>query len=134
MLPKDRLIQAAREARGRAYALYSGYKVGAALETDQGQISLGVNVENVTYGATICAERAAVLGMFSNGLGSKVRQIAVFTKDGGTPCGICLQVLAEFATEETLVHCAGEEGDAVTYRLAELLPHAFRSDAVGRTD
>ena len=136
MLPVEHLIQAAQEARSRAYAPYSGYSVGAALESDTGQISIGSNVENLSYGATICAERSAIVGMVSNGLGSKVRQIAVSSLDGVTPCGICLQVLSEFVPKpnDLLVHSVAEDGRVQTYTFAELLPHAFVSAEVRRTD
>jgi cytidine deaminase len=135
MLPVERLIQAAQEARSRAYAPYSGYSVGAALESDSGQMSVGCNVENLSYGATICAERSAIVGMVSNGLGIKVRQIAVVSLDGVTPCGICLQALSEFVPkpDDLLVHCVAEGGQLQSYTLADLLPHAFISLAVKRT-
>jgi cytidine deaminase len=128
------LFEAASGARSNAYAPYSGYSVGAALLDEQGRVHIGCNVENISYGATICAERSAVLRMVAEG-GKSVRSIAVATKDGGTPCGMCLQVLAEFteAPDELEVHVLDEAGKSTSYTLSELLPHGFSSREVNRT-
>jgi cytidine deaminase len=131
------LIQAALDAQAHAYAPYSHYNVGAAIEDEQGRIHPGCNVENVSFGGTICAERAAITRMIADG-GKEIRQIAVVTKDGGAPCGICRQVLAEFAPDPTKVEIfivrAGEPEAPTTITLAELLPFAFKSSQVARTD
>ena len=123
---KQILISAALDARNNAYARYSKYDVGAALLTTEGQVFLGANVENAVYPLTICAERAAVVSAVSQGE-QDFEAIAVVTKDGGTPCGSCRQVLAEFG-QDILVIIADEKGK-VKYELSvrELLPAAFDS-------
>jgi cytidine deaminase len=127
----DILIQAAREVRKHAYAPYSNYKVGVALQDEQGRIHTGVNVENVSYGATICAERSAVTKMITDG-GHRVTALALVTKDGGTPCGICLQVLSEFCSPETSVVMVTEGGQIRQLTFAQLMPSPFASDTVAR--
>ncbi len=124
----DRLVQEAKEVRGNAYAPFSHYKVGAALMTTTGSVYRGCNVENSTFGATICAERGAVMQMVANGETSPVA-CAVVTRDGGSPCGICRQVLAEFAFDMPIVLVGLESVDgesAKVVQLSELLPFAFR--------
>jgi cytidine deaminase len=119
-----RLVDAARSARERAYAPYSGFRVGAAIETPSGAIHVGVNVENASYGATVCAERVAVGCMIAAGERA-IRRVAVYT-EGPTlsmPCGICRQVLGEFGANATVV-VAGPNG-ARTLSLSELLPEPF---------
>ncbi len=134
MLPTEQFIQLAQDVRLRAYAPYSGYLVGAAIESDMGEVSIGCNVENLSYGSTICAERTAVTSMIAGGKGRRIRQIAIASRDGVTPCGMCLQVLSEFAEPHTLVHCARTTGEVTTFSFRDLLPHAFVSSEVGRTD
>lgn len=122
---KEQLVAAAREIRHHAYAPYSSYMVGAAVCTDDGRLFAGANVENASYGLTVCAERVAIFRAVSEGARA-IRAIAVVTRDVGTPCGACRQVLMEFGREDTLVWCASEEGTEVQeYRLADLLPNAF---------
>lgn len=127
----DRLIAAARQARARAYAPYSHYAVGAALVTRAGRIHAGCNVENATYGAALCAERSAIAQMVASG-DRDPRAVVVVTAGPkpGTPCGICRQVLAEFARDATIVMIAEDESGRVvgrkSARLSALLPQAFR--------
>ena len=124
----DQLVQEATVVRNHAYAPYSGYMVGAAIATRSGAIYVGCNVENSTFGATICAERGAVMAMVAAGETEPIA-CAVVTKDGGSPCGICRQVLAEFARDMpvVLVGLAAAEGESGTVvHLSELLPLAFR--------
>ena len=110
-------------------APYSGYSVGAALISEAG-IFTGVNVENVSYGATICAERSAIVAMAAAG-GRAITRLVVFTPDGGSPCGICLQVIAEFAGPELpILLVSADRVERV--RLADLFPRAFASGEVGR--
>ena len=124
---REELIRAAVEARGRAYVPYSNYPVGAALLTSTGKIFTGVNVENAAYPTTICAERVAVFKAVSEGE-CKFTAIAVVTFNGGSPCGSCRQVLAEFGLE-TLVFIADAQGQIVQEAtVAELLPGAFRPE------
>jgi cytidine deaminase len=123
----DQLVQEATAVRERAYAPYSNYLVGAAILTKRGVVYSGCNVENSSYGATICAERGAIMQMVAHG-DSEPIACAVVTKDGGSPCGICRQVLAEFAADMPIVLVGlatseGESGHVV--QLADLLPLAF---------
>ena len=121
---KELLIQSALEARQWAYAPYSQYQVGAALLTASGRIYDGVNIENAAYPTGICAERVAVFKAVSEGERHFVA-IAVVTSNGGTPCGSCRQVLAEFGLD-TLVLIADEQGRILQEAsLADLLPGAF---------
>ena len=118
------LIDLAIEARRRAYAPYSNYPVGAALRTKSGKFFTGVNVENAAYPATICAERTAVFKAVSEGE-REFEVIAVVTANGGTPCGSCRQVLAEFGLD-TLVLIADGDGKLVQETtVKDLLPGAF---------
>lgn len=122
---KQALIKAAGEVRERAYAPYSNYNVGAALLTKSGKVFLGVNVENAAYPDTICAERSAVVSAVSAGE-RDFEAIAVATSNGGTPCGSCRQVLAEFGLDiqVLLVDGSGELIQQNTVR--DLLPGAFQ--------
>lgn len=131
--PTD-LLESATLARTRAYAPYSGYAVGAAVRDEKGRIWTGCNVENISYGLTVCAERAAVCRMVAEE-GRKIQEIAVATRDGGMPCGMCLQVLLEFADDPAAmsVYTSTPEGAVTVRTLAELIPHGFRSKQVGRT-
>jgi cytidine deaminase len=122
---REELLAAARAARRHAYAPYSGYAVGAAVYCEDGRIYTGANVENASYGLTVCAERVAIFRAVSEGA-RRIRALAVVTPDGGTPCGACRQVLAEFGDEDVVIWCASEEGANVQeYGFSELLPHAF---------
>ncbi|MGQ9490840.1 MAG: cytidine deaminase [Anaerolineae bacterium] len=117
------LVAAAAAVRGRAYAPYSHFAVGAALLADDGTIHVGCNVENASYGLTICAERNAV----AHGVAAGRRNftaLAVVTDNAVTPCGACRQVLAEF-NPHLLVIVADGHGNQQRYRLSELLPAAF---------
>ncbi len=123
----DQLVEEAKAARVRAYAPYSRYLVGAAIRTKRGSIYTGCNVENASYGATICAERGAVMTMVAAGERDPIA-CAVVTADEGSPCGICRQVLSEFARDMPIVLVGlkapgGEKGRVVM--LADLLPLAF---------
>lgn len=121
---RQKLIRAARVARKRAYAPYSHYAVGAALLTTSGKVFTGVNVENAVYPTGTCAERVAVFKAVSEGE-REFEAIAVVTSNGGSPCGSCRQVLAEFGLD-TVVLLANEKGQLLyETTLAELLPHAF---------
>jgi cytidine deaminase len=126
-----RLVQLALEARERAYAPYSNYRVGAALVTSSGKFFTGCNVENAAYPTGMCAERVAVFKAVSDGEREFVA-LAVVTSNGGTPCGACRQVLAEFGLD-TIVLIADAEGKLKQEtRLAELLPSAFGPSDLGK--
>lgn len=121
---RNNLIQTAIEGRKWAYAPYSNYPVGAALLTVSGRIYDGVNVENAAYPTTICAERVAVFKAVSEGE-RDFQAIAVVTENGGSPCGSCRQVLAEFGLEITVI-IADTDGNIIDeMTIADLLPHAF---------
>ena len=121
---KQSLIDLANEARRRAYVPYSNYPVGAALRTKTGRLFTGVNVENAAYPTTICAERVAVFKAVSEGE-REFEVIAVVTDNGGSPCGSCRQVLAEFGLD-TIVLIADGHGRLIKQiTVKELLPEAF---------
>lgn len=119
------LQAAARGARRRAYAPYSRFKVGAAVQAG-GAIHAGCNVENASYGLTVCAERAAVVAAVAAGA-RRLEAVAVAsgTAEPTPPCGMCLQTLAEFAGPELPVVLAGARGALVRTTLGELLPRGF---------
>ena len=118
------LLDLANEARRRAYAPYSGYKVGAALRTKSGKIYTGVNVESAAYPMTMCAERVAVYKAVSEGE-REFEAISVVTDNGGTPCGGCRQVLAEFGLETIVLIGDGNGKLLQETTVGELLPGAF---------
>ena len=119
------LFRMALAALSNAYAPFSGFRVGAALLTEEGKVFTGVNVENSSYGGTICAERTAAVKAVSEGYRSFSR-LAVAASEGiGYPCGICRQFLYEFAPELEIILGEDEEHLQV-YTLKELLPEGFR--------
>lgn len=119
----DSLAAAARAAQARAYAPYSGYRVGAALEADDGSVYTGCNVENASYALALCAERAAVAAAVTAGVRRFRRAVVVSDSDPpAAPCGACRQVLAEFGDFE--VTAVGRER-TLRWTVAELLPAAF---------
>lgn len=121
---KDKLIQRAKDAQERAYAPYSNYSVGSAVLTESGEIYDGVNVENAVYPLTLCGERVAIFKAVSEGHRA-FKAIAVVTRNGGTPCGSCRQVMAEFGLD-TIVLIADTSGQLLQeYTVAELLPKSF---------
>lgn len=121
---KQSLIDLANTARERAYAPYSNYAVGSALRTKSGHIYTGVNIENAAYPHTMCAERVAIFKAVSEGE-KEFDAISVVTDNGGSPCGGCRQVLAEFGLD-TIVLMADKNGTLVKETtVRELLPEAF---------
>ena len=123
----DPLIDAALAVRLNAYAKFSNFRVGAAIEDVDGRIHTGCNVENATYGLTVCAERVAVFKAISEGVGiRKFRRVAVAadTEILTPPCGACRQILWEFCGDIPLV-LANLHGKTETYQLKDLLPRAF---------
>jgi cytidine deaminase len=126
------LVRAARAARNRATAPFSGFKVGAAVETLDGAIVTGCNIENATYGLTICAERVAVFKALSDGRRG-IRRVAIVTDmpNGTMPCGACRQILWEFGGDLEVVtaNLVEEKG---RYRLKDLLPLAFDASSLAR--
>lgn len=123
VIDRQALAEAAREARRLAYAPYSHYYVGAALLAADGTIFAGCNVENASYPACICAERVAISKAVSEGY-QEFLAIAVATQNGGTPCGICRQVMNEFAPDMRVI-VANKDDILADYSLSDLLPHGF---------
>jgi cytidine deaminase len=124
------LLNAAREAAARAYAPYSRFPVGAALEAEDGRLFTGCNVENASYGLTVCAERTALFSAVAAGC-RRFKRIAIAAGTGlepATPCGACRQVLAEFAMPdlEILLVTLDRPDSLRRFRLGDLLPHAFK--------
>jgi len=121
----DPLLESALRVRENAFAPFSKFKVGAAVEDADGHIHTGCNVENATYGLTMCAERVAIFKAISEGV-RKFRRVAVAADSASLtpPCGSCRQILWEFCgdVELTLINLAG---DTATYRLSELFPKPF---------
>ena len=122
---KQFMIDLGNEARRRAYAPYSNYHVGSALRTKTGRVYTGVNVENAAYPTTMCAERIAIYKAVSDGE-LEFEVISVVTDNGGSPCGSCRQVLAEFGLD-TIVLIANGKGELIKeLTVGELLPEAFQ--------
>ena len=121
---KRSLIDIASEARRRAYAPYSNYQVGAALRTRSGRIFTGCNVENAAYPHVMCAERVAIFKAVSEGE-KEFEVLAVVTSNGGSPCGGCRQVMAEFSLDMTVLIADGDGRLVQETTVAELLPGAF---------
>ncbi len=119
------LVEAARRVRENAYAPFSEFKVGAALETDDGEIIVGSNVESASYGLTVCAERVAVWNAISQGK-RKIKRIAVVadTEDLTPPCGVCRQIIWEFGGNIPVIF-ANLHGKVETVQMRDLLPRAF---------
>jgi cytidine deaminase len=126
----NQLVDLARAARCHAYAPYSEFAVGAALLTRSGKVFTGVNVENASYGLSMCAERSAVFAAVSAGE-TEFEAIAVVTRNGGSPCGACRQVLSEFGLE-TRVIIADEVSNQTIWTVGDLLPNSFGPEHLKR--
>jgi len=125
---REALIAQAIAARDAAYAPYSGYRVGAALRTADGRVFTGCNVENAAYSPSICAERVAVAKAVEAGARQFVAvAVATASDPPATPCGVCRQVLREFATDLEIL-CVNPGGGRRDFRLAALLPEGFSGD------
>lgn len=122
-----RLKEQALKGQTEAYAPYSQFHVGAAILTEKGQIFSGCNIENASYGGTVCAERVAIWKAVSTGDHSPIAAVYVVTdaNEAWAPCGMCRQVLIEFAKPSAVVICAGKSGKTKKYQLKDLLPHSF---------
>jgi cytidine deaminase len=127
----DELLAAARTARLHAHAPFSGFRVGAALETAEGRIITGCNIENATYGLTLCAERGAVFKAISEGLRHFVRiAIVADTVTPTPPCGACRQILWEFGGDLEVI-LGNLERETGRYHMKELLPLPFDGRTLG---
>ena len=126
------LLEKAKEARQKAHAPYSEYKVGAAILAKSGKTYVGANIENASYGVTSCAERTAIAAMVMGGE-QEILAIAVVTKDQGYPCGICLQAINEFSSDPNLCKIVvPSNGGYQIHTLHELAPYLWRSDFVSK--
>jgi cytidine deaminase len=134
LIPKEleTLYQAAYQARLNSHSPYSGHKVGAAITTEDGKIFSGCNVENASYGATICAERGAIQTAISVEGQLNIVSVMVITDANPPwmPCGMCRQVLAEFSKSETAVYVANLEGEMKSLTFGELYPSSFTPSAL----
>lgn len=132
-MTKEQLYTLACTARDNAYAPYSHFLVGCALLTNDGAAFSGCNYENISYGATICAERNAVGAAIQNGMAKTdkhfIKEIVIVsqTEKPAPPCGLCLQVLSEFSLPETPVHLANLKGIQTSLKIKDFLPHQFSS-------
>lgn len=125
-----KLHQAALKARKKSYSPYSKYSVGAALLLSNGKIVGGCNVENASFGATICAERTAFFSAQVTFGEIKPVAMALVTNPSAVPCGLCLQVMAEFCPKEFPIYLGDPKDPGKKMTLGELLPHSFNSDAL----
>lgn len=127
-----KLFKAAEKTRKNAYSPYSKFKVGAALRTRKGEVFVGCNVENSSYGATICAERVAILTAVAALGRFEIDEMVVVTdaQPPWPPCGMCRQVIAEFATPSTKIHAMNLEGAVHSQKFVELFPQAFTPDYI----
>jgi cytidine deaminase len=131
MTRKADLATIARETLRHAYAPYSGYRVGAALETESGEVFSGCNVENASYGLTICAERAAAAKAVSAGHRRFRRLVVATERDrAAVPCGACCQFVAEFG-DDTMVYSVANK-ETLSWSLKDLIPHAFKGSMLDR--
>jgi len=123
-----RLLEAAKRVREHAYAPYSGFRVGAAIQSESGRVYVGANVENASYGATVCAERSAVAAMIAAGE-KRIVHVAVYAEgpELSMPCGMCRQVLVEFGKDAAVV-VGGLTGTRST-TLTALMPEPFIFEA-----
>jgi cytidine deaminase len=123
-MSEKKLRDLAKEAATKSYSPYSKAKVGAALITEDNSKYSGCNVENSSYGGTVCAERVAIWKAVSEGH-KKLKHIYVYTDAGWPPCGMCLQVMAEFSSLDLEITIGDKNGKEKTLKLADLLPLAF---------
>jgi cytidine deaminase len=127
---KERLVEQAQLARELAHAPYSGYKVGAALITEDGEVFTGCNVENASYGATVCAERVAIFSAVAAGMtGFSTLVVVTPGPEPAPPCGICLQVISEFVDDMPIWLAGPDTSEVVETSLARLLPNRFKIDS-----
>ncbi len=118
------LRESAKKASESSHSPYSKARVGSAIQTTDGKIYPGCNIENASFGGTVCAERVAIWKAVSEGHKS-FSKIYVYTKDGWPPCGMCLQVMTEFATPDLEITIGNETGKETTKKLKDFLPLAF---------
>lgn len=127
----NKLFSIAQNSCKNAYAPYSQFKVGAAVFADDLQIYTGCNVENISYPCGTCAEAGAIAEMIAKGA-TKILEILIYAESAEliTPCGACLQRIAEFSNDKTLIHLANKKGIQQTLGLQDLMPHRFAAKEV----
>lgn len=124
-MTKEELIELANQAREMAFAPYSKFKVGAAIETDEGETFIGCNIESASYGLTVCAERVAIWKAVSEGKKNfKTIAVVVDTEELTPPCGVCRQIIWEFCHDIPVI-LANLKGKSEVIQMRELLPRAF---------
>ncbi len=126
----DNMLEIAKNVRNNAYSPYSNYKVGACIKSNKTKkLYSGCNVENASYGATICAERNAITTMVSSEGKSLLDAVVIVTdeKNPAPPCALCLQVLAEFCNDDTNIILSNLDDNIIKYKFKNLLPHPFTS-------
>lgn len=123
----EELRKLAKAASEKAYSPYSHACVGSAIVTNEGNVYTGCNIENSSYGGTVCAERVAILKAISENK-TTLKKVYVYTKEGWPPCGLCRQVMSEFAAPDLEVIMGDEKGNEKTMKFSELLPLSFTPD------
>lgn len=123
----ETLLKKAVSAQKKAHAPYSEHKIGAAVQMADGRVFTGANVENASYGATVCAERTAIWKAITEGAKAPLKEVLVVSdqKDPWPPCGMCLQVIAEFGTSETKIWVANTKKVVKAFTFGEIFPEAF---------
>ena len=121
------LREKAKEASAKAYSPYSHACVGAAILTSEGKVYTGCNIENSSFGGTVCAERVAIFKAISEKQ-VKLKKVYVYTKEGWPPCGFCRQVMSEFADSDLEVIIGDEKGKETTMKFKDLMPLSFTPD------
>ena len=127
---KNKLIDIALEVRSFSHSPYSNKKIGSAIQLDNGKIYSGCNIENASYGATVCAERVAIWKAYSeNSLPIRIKMIVISSQETNPwpPCGMCRQVMAEFCTPDTEIILVNTEKKEVVLKFSDVFPHAFES-------
>lgn len=128
------LLKKAFIGQSMAHAPYSKRFIGAAVLMEDGNIYSGCNIENASYGGTVCAERVAIWKAVSEGSFGKIKEILVVSseKDPWPPCGMCRQVIAEFATKKTIIHTANPDGKMKSFTFDDIFPEAFVPDHLAK--
>lgn len=127
----NKLYETAKKALPNSYSKYSNFKVAAALKMKSGEVIIGINVENASYGLSNCAERSALFAAYSKGIRKNdIDEILITTEknDFISPCGACRQVMSELMPADALVHLANNKGEIKTFKNKDLLPFAFTED------
>jgi cytidine deaminase len=114
-----------KKVRARAYAPYSNFQVGAVVITKSNAFFAGHNIENASFGGTVCAERVAIWNWASNNRRDPIKEIVLVTSPLATPCGLCLQVMSEFLSAKTLIHLSTPDGIKKSFYFDQLLPQRF---------